>query len=637
MRLFILSLLLCWLSVQNAWAQLPDSITTSLDTLVVDKKDSIQIDISNGINNPQDSVKANIAEVKDSLNSIAVVKQNVSDSVNAVNNKLNAIVNKPNDVVNKMNTKTDSVTNALTGKLALPQPKQNTKLDSLKQNTTSKYDSIQDKVDVSKKIDALNTKLETKQQQIIDTLKQKVEDKFAVKQKTDSVKQKANAKIENVQRKVDDKLSEGQLPTDKLPGDLPNDGLPDVAPDLEDAVDLPQTGLGGESPLQDTGIPDVTDEFNVKDNMPSVGDEVRDLKDGLKEDLSVEGVTDFNLKEEIEKPVGDVKKEIEAPVADIKSEIEKPVADIKEEINEPINNLKNAGEVQDLKEHAGKVKEVSNEVGEYSEEISKVQSGDTSGLEDRLASEDLAGDNIKYISDQKALIESQKGVYEAQLKGARELQDAEIFKEKLEEKLTNEALPLMTGNTEVVASAQKNLFAYKRKYREVSSIKKLEEKGVKAETKKQHGFIDRFFLGLDFEIIRGDENFVDVIPYLGYKPMKRLELKFGYSERIGISKDEQFIDKATRAYRGYAMYEFFKGFYASAGYEHFLSVSEEVLGSLEDERAQMLLVGIRKKYKIYKRFYGAGQVYYNFALSGDSPYNNRINLRFGFLVDFRRK
>ncbi|TRX45870.1 hypothetical protein FNH22_31270 [Fulvivirga sp. M361] len=622
--------------------------SASLDTLMNTPKNKLD-----SISKRVDDV-AGFAEVRNLKDSLTAPR--VPDKLKSLQSKKDTIQNKIDHLTGKASTLilADSVNDdLLKDKFRIHPPG-----DSLKGKWTYIKDSVSIELDPNVRLSNTRNKLDSVQLKATDTLTTRIKRKFSrLNTKKDSLQvlsQKPSNKITVVQGKMESKVADvsvlpskgidqpGKInPLDKVEGgiNLPTDqvtlpgsdqtgiAIPGVASKLP-KTDLPVSGL------PDTDIP-------LNESLPGNLDIGTDQINGITENIELPETGLPDVKSELNdiKPDIDVNREIEKTTdIDLKSSVQDPLGDVKGKVNEPLGKVKKNEIVGEAKEKAGDFKKVNTDLEGIQTDIRSAREGDAEALEKRIAEQADLSDNLDLVKQQQLEMQELQVSYEDKLKIMREMQDQEVFKKKLEEALKKEVPNQFQGKEEQLLAAQKVLTGYKKKYAEVSSIKDLPS--GKAQAVRNDRFIDRLMLGTDIEFVRSEVNFLDVAPYVGYKLTKRWHLKAGYSWRLGAFFDDG-VDihvHSTKGLRTSISFDVYKGFMAVAGYEH---TQTEIVsinpGEQPPKWANIAVVGIRKKYRIIKNFHGDGQVLYNFSLNSENTFDQRINLRFGFFLDFKKK
>src|SRR5690606_5935214 len=100
---------------------------------------------------------------------------------------------------------------------------------------------------------------------------------------------------------------------------------------------------------------------------------------------------------------------------------------------------------------------------------------------------------------------------------------------------------------------------------------------------------------------------------------------------------------AVYGYRGFTEFMLHKGIFVHAEYEMLKTLVRDSImfktteSILEKKWIDGLLLGIGKEYKIAGRVKGNMQVLYNFLNEPNSPYQNKVMVRFGFSFQLKDK
>lgn len=298
---------------------------------------------------------------------------------------------------------------------------------------------------------------------------------------------------------------------------------------------------------------------------------------------------------------------------------------------EGIDGLGNFPELQELPQ-MDQLNEVSDQLKEAKEMLPQ-----TNKLTETAENE---AKNLKGI---KAL-EAQKGEIGDMPGGLDQVKDQEHFKEELVNKAKEKAVDHFAGHADKLQAAQSKLADIKRKYPEgVSSIKDLPKR--RPNPLKGKPFKERLVLGLTVQIHPDKIPNVDLSPFAGFKVSPRFSFGLGGNYRL-VSKPKfkgLTSDGAVYGYRAFTELMVHKGFFLHAEYEmlktlvrdsiHF-GASEKIL---EKEWVDGLLIGIGKEYKIGGLVKGNMQVLYNFLNEPNSPYKEKVMVRFGFSFQLKDK
>lgn len=156
----------------------------------------------------------------------------------------------------------------------------------------------------------------------------------------------------------------------------------------------------------------------------------------------------------------------------------------------------------------------------------------------------------------------------------------------------------------------------------------------------QRNFVERLVFGVDMQIVnRNDMGFLDVAPYAGFKITHRLDVYASYLWRYHVDFDHGVSINRRNIYgpRASVNYLVFKGFSAVGSYERIYR--KQLPGMNENGKVwhNGVFLGISKKYKIVKDFYGSGQFLYNATYDNEGPYRKRLAVRFGFFLDLKSR
>ena len=512
--------------------------------------------------------------------------------------------------------------------------------DSLRSSITHKKDSIANQLNPNKQVDKWQSKLDSLERKTLDTLTTRIEQKFSgLRSDQDSLTHftekpgEAISKAQNqAEHKIDQATSKPEQQLNEITDqdvlqntNLPVKNLP--TSDLSPANPLPQSDLPAKNLTEaiptDIATVDQSGLNNLTENLDLPTKELPDLKNGLN-DIQ----PDINIGEELS----------EATDINLEDPIGGSITDVQDKVGKSMEDIQDLKTVETAKEKTDGLKEISSEIDGIESDVAAAKAGDSEALENRIADRLDMTNEIDEVRQQQLEMEELQVSYEDKLKMMREWQDQEVFQQKLEEALKQEAPKYFLGKEEKILEGQKLLFAYKQKYSEVSSIKDLPQREARAIRSER--FLDKFMIGTDMEFVRADVNFLDIAPYLGYELTRRWHIKAGYGWRMNVAIKDGLEVKTngTHGLRTSVNYLVYKGFIALAGYERSrVELPEVTPGIKERAWSDLAVIGIRKKYKIFKSLHGDGQVLYNITLSDNSLYENRINLRFGFFLDFTAK
>ncbi|MEO1053661.1 MAG: hypothetical protein AAFX87_23700 [Bacteroidota bacterium] len=455
----------------------------------------------------------------------------------------------------------------------------NEKIDSLKQATQQKLDSI-------KMLNLPHEKYVAK----VDSLNSQLENKIS------ELNQKAEQKLQDWKTKLTAKLNGADsLGLDNV--NLPDARLPDSSVDL----------------------PDLGEQLNI------------DKPTGL-DNLELKGLKDVGIDSNIENPLEGNEK-----LNQIKSEADR----IKSVPQEEIEKVKSSDEVKGVTDELGKVKEVGVEVDEYNQAIAKAKAGDVEDLEKKAEEEALKRSELNMLNEETAEFNQLKEQHGKFLKDAEQYQNKEMVIQRIKEKSKHLAINHLPKNIDYqskLEAAQKRLAAYKKKYGEIQSLEDTLLK--KTNPLKGKPLKERLRPGLDLEIARSGNPFIDFAPTLGYRMNDRWSIYGSYVYRFEFKQDEFALSgkMPTHGGRFYSTYRVFKSFSLLAGGDYIrTNVPRTQSGETHRAWTSGLYGGIVKRYSFSPNIKGNAQLLYNFNHDDNSPYPRKFNIRLGFELDLSKK
>ncbi|MEL7002316.1 MAG: hypothetical protein AAFN93_06225 [Bacteroidota bacterium] len=601
----------------NQLEALKDSININIDSLNFPINQSKLDSLQNLPSNQLDPLNKKLSTKSDSLQS-AINKLNPTDSIqqklSGIKDSLNQTINTP---VQKVNRLTDKITNA-------PQRLLNSKLDSLKNtdkellNLDSAQLATQSKIDSLQNLQLPHEKYVKKLDSLQNTYTQKVNEKIA------SIEQKANDKINSIKNKITGNIDG----VDDLGIDTPN--LPRV-----DGLDVPNTDvdldlLNADSDLTLANQPGIA--LPKKD----IGTGTPDLNTNLETNPDLDLDTNLGLKDKLNTDALNSAKE-KLNVDEYTSKL----ADIKAKPKDEINKVKEIGEVKDVTDQLGKVKELGGELEGYQEEIAKIKEGDYEDLERRAAEQAKNFKEIDALDQQSKEFDKLKQEQEDYKQQMEQYQDTAFVIGKAKEVAYEAAVEHFAEHQGVLKSTQTKLLAYKGKYTSLPSIKNIPKR--KPNPYEGKALKQRLAPGIQIEVQRANYTGIDLAPFIGYKFNSRLTVYGGYLYRFTFDRDERsfVFGENTRTYgpRVFANYQVFKGFFATLSFDR-IRTNISGSGKILESNSQWVnggFIGIGKQYQFAKKINGSIQGLFNFLHDDQSPYQKKFNIRMALELEWRQK
>lgn len=500
---------------------------------------------------------------------------------------------KLDSVSNRSNAKIDSVQQRIN---AFASPDINSLRTVLAQKHRSKKDSTKD----AGKLDSLRQKLQHR----IDSLKRlgKPTDQFT--RQLDSLKgiapiayatnaeararevtDKIDKPINNLEGKVNEKLSlmnqEGGAGSN-LPGSATLPGVSNVAEGSIPALDLPGSDLKIDNPLQNFDNP-------LQDKMEGVAD--------LKQDAA-------KIKGMPQEKLGELKSV--------------------EEVSQISGKLSEANELTDKAQaYQGDLKNVAQgELGEV-KQLPEALEGQAKRLEEVQALEKQTGEMNKYQN----------------LVGKGN--DPEALKGLAKDQALTQAKDHFAGKEVVLMEAIEKLNKLKIKYPSFSSLSEI-PKGRVINAMRGKPLRERLIPGLTFQIQKASNVLLDVNPVISYRISGRWNAGLGWNERFSFTKWNK-LKGEDRIFgpRIFSTVLLVKGFSMKAEVEKMNTLIPAFPGATDlTHRAWVwsAFVGLTKSYVFVKNVRGNFQFLYNvYDDHYNSPYLDRLNVRFGFEFQLRNK
>lgn len=227
---------------------------------------------------------------------------------------------------------------------------------------------------------------------------------------------------------------------------------------------------------------------------------------------------------------------------------------------------------------------------------------------------------------------------------AEMMKDPEALQEQAEEQVIEKAVNHFAGKEAVLQQAMEKMAKYKQKYESLNSLSDIK----KLPRNPMHGkpLIERLLPGVALQVLRKNDLFLDINPYLGYRITARFTSGIGWNQRIGYSLDHDRFTSASEVYgpRLFMEYRLWKGFSPRIEIEWMNtvvppSVRRPITTDLSNrEWVRSIFLGLKKEYRIVKNVKGTAFIMFNlYNPEHKSPYGDVLNTRFGFEFPLKRK
>lgn len=215
-------------------------------------------------------------------------------------------------------------------------------------------------------------------------------------------------------------------------------------------------------------------------------------------------------------------------------------------------------------------------------------------------------------------------------------------KELVQEQVMEFAQDHFADKKEVLQQAMDKVSKLKSKYSDVKSLAELPKRVPNP--LKGRPLIERLVPGFSFQISKSDNFLLDVNPTLVYLITPRLSAGAGWNYRLTF--DGWTITQEEEIYgpRGIFEVKWTKGIVFRLLPELMYTVIPPQLAQLKgvdptDKKwVPSLFVGIKKQFTVYKTVKGNTELLYNlYDRDGESPYADRLSVRFGFEFPMKKK
>lgn len=213
--------------------------------------------------------------------------------------------------------------------------------------------------------------------------------------------------------------------------------------------------------------------------------------------------------------------------------------------------------------------------------------------------------------------------------------------EAIKEKIKDQAINHFAGREEQLHEAISQISKYKQKYSSTQSLKDLPKKAPNE--MKDKPFIERLVPGVSFQYQFNNNYLLDIYSYTGYRVTGRITTGLGWNQRLARDKANTYWNHKAAIYgpRVFGNYRLGKGMIAQIEIESmntFVSYSRTDPQIGQREWVWSTMTGMKKVYRITKNLNGTVLVLYNiFDPKHKSPYNDRLNTRFGFEYTIKKK
>ncbi|PZR03399.1 MAG: hypothetical protein DI539_26305 [Flavobacterium psychrophilum] len=314
--------------------------------------------------------------------------------------------------------------------------------------------------------------------------------------------------------------------------------------------------------------------------------------------------------------------------------VNEKISDVKGLPQEQIKKVKSIDELQSAQSKLGEANAITEKA---QKDVQNIAKGDLKEVKELpKAAEEQAG---KLGMDE---LQKETGQFEQYTDMNDKLKDPESLKAEAMKQATI-AIDHFAGQKEVLQGAMDKMGKLKSKYSSLNSLKDIPKR--KPNEMKGKPFIERIVPGIAFQIQKSSDVLLDYNLLIGYRITGRFTAGAGWNERITIGKHVS-ISLADRIYgpRVFVDFKIGKGFSVRTDIEkmntYVPSLTSNGYSTSEEYRAWVwsAFIGIKKEYQFIKKVKGTFQIMYNlYDDHNNSPYAERLNMRFGFDFPIKKK
>jgi hypothetical protein len=301
------------------------------------------------------------------------------------------------------------------------------------------------------------------------------------------------------------------------------------------------------------------------------------------------------------------------------------------------NSVPGMESINNIQSKLGEGKQLQGDVSKYSDEVKNLKNGDLEKTEElqTLAESQVETKELKKMREQTAAIEKYK-------EQSAKYRDPEAMKKELERQSKDIAFDKLADQKKEVDKAIADLNDQKTKFGSIKSINDLPKRRYNPMRDKT--LRERLLPGVSIGIQTGTNFLVDINPYLGYRLTERWIVGLGWNERIASNFDKgRYFISDYRVYgsRFFAQFRVGSKLTLRAEVEQMNTfIKPSLLQPMDQPRRDWVwsyFVGIKQDFKISKKVNGNAQLLYNvYDPRRESPYSDRISLRFGFEFPYKK-
>ncbi len=301
----------------------------------------------------------------------------------------------------------------------------------------------------------------------------------------------------------------------------------------------------------------------------------------------------------------------------------------------------NNSQIKDLSQSSQELKKIEAQAGEYAKEVKQLKKD---GLKDSTQLKKWTEDQIQGRTEIKALkdkeneLKKQQELQKKYLEQVAKYRSPEKMEQEIKKQAANVANDLIPKNSKEVQKAQSEMSRAKKKYGEFQSMKNLPKRALNP--MRELSFRERFYPGMLMQVQSSKFYSIDFAPQSYYKITSRFDVGAGFVYRLNADFNKMSLIQNHDLYgfKIFSNFKIYKSFYFRLEGER---INRQVpVGTGTDATnfrwTNTLLGGIGKEFTISKKIQGNTLVLYNMLDHYDSPYPNKLVLRFGFNLSLKK-
>lgn len=459
-----------------------------------------------------------------------------------------------------------------------------------------------------KSLDSLSQRESSDAAQQIKSAESKITDtENKAEQTIDDVNKKLNAPIGHVNKKTNaamSKLSDEAMGKSDLPSNVT---LPGINSSRANSLTSPVT--------QDLDLP-----VSGMDN-PIAG------KIDSPENLLKDKQSDLN----VDKMKGD----IENPMNDKKEEGNKLKQKLDEKVKEKMKGVTDSRQVTEIKDQTTKVNAATDKVQGYSKDIENIKKGDIDKV-DELKKEAMNTLPAKEFSTGQEQLKAM----DQEMEKMKALKNKEAFKKQTMANAREEVVKQLSTQQSKMMQTVDKISAYQKQGGALAGmVKGLPARPVKS---RRPPLIERFVPGITLQVQKGKMWLIDVNPTLRFRVRSILSTGLGYNYRFAIDKSGKYkSEEHIAGLRSFTEFSIRKGLSIRADVERMSAYVPLIYAQPDVKERKWVwsyMIGLRKDFGLGAGVLGNVQFMYNiYDPKKESPYLNRLNVRFDFEFPLKKK